>query len=124
MARLRSSLVLWGLISSHDTAIMGSKLGKGNFPYHGKHLSRFRIICIGNENHILPLKATVSNIIKESYADPNINCRFESEAYRANFSRKGMKFFCMDGKIYWGLGIFFLKNPSKLKKNSQKVGGG
>jgi len=30
----------------------------------------------------------------------------------------------MDGKILWGgFGIFFLKNPSKLKKISQKGGG-
>jgi len=31
-----------------------------------------------------------------------------------------LKNFCMNGKIKGGVGIFFLKTPSKLKKFSQK----
>jgi len=39
-----------------------------------------------------------------------------------NFS-SGVEFFLWTGKLRGDLGYFFLKNPSKLKRNSQKGGG-
>jgi len=43
-ARWRSGLVLRDIIIAHDTAIMGSRLDRGNFS-----LVLFRTLCTGNE---------------------------------------------------------------------------